>query len=209
MYSGLLRTCVYMVSALYLPFGHSRGCSSCLGCSPASKGLGVCVWDKVHEKRKKDNLTDRVMQRDCGRLSNNGFKIARGVRELHAPGQDYLLIRRKRGKFIKGAELYWRRVAEWLGPKVELALLVGHETGCCKEARPEKEETHRGNQNTTHTYCVNRTHSLVYKTHCFILTAGCTLTFAFSRKEDRPWTWFTYVAEENTCFSGGSWCPFR
>lgn len=54
-------------------------------------------------------------------------------------GKDNLLIRRQRGKFIEGAELNRRGVAEGLRPKVKLTLLVGHETCCCKEARPEKE----------------------------------------------------------------------
>lgn len=54
------------------------------------------------------------------------------------PGKDNLLIRRQRGKFIEGAELNRRGVAEGLRPKVKLTLLVGHETCCCKEARPGK-----------------------------------------------------------------------
>lgn len=54
------------------------------------------------------------------------------------PRQNDFLVWCKWGELIKRVEFDRGRMAEGLGTKVELTLLVGHETGCSKEARSNR-----------------------------------------------------------------------
>ena len=55
---------------------------------------------------------------------------------VSAPGQDDPLLVSEHAIVVEGLEGLGGRVAERLGPKVELTLLERHEAGCCKETAP-------------------------------------------------------------------------
>lgn len=73
----------------------------------------------------------------CGR--NHWYYVLCLEIKQSKPRQNDFLVRREWGELIKRVEFDGGGMAEGLGTKVELTLLVGHETGGSEEARSEKQ----------------------------------------------------------------------
>lgn len=62
-----------------------------------------------------------------------------GQRNTGLPGQNDFFTGEEWSEVVEGAKFDGRRVTERLGPKVELALLVGHEAGRREETGPGRQ----------------------------------------------------------------------